>query len=512
MFEMPSGAEIQSIISSLRAGAGYFIPEIYLSALFMVLIILDLVTGHRKKNGILASATIAGLLGSLFFVYQQHALPDAEIFFGMYALDRFGIFFKYFFVLSGVLAVVISIDDEHLNRQESGPGEYYALIVAMVIGMMMMASSTDLVMIFLAMEVVGLSAYVLTGYLKREPRSSEAALKYLIYGAVSSGMLLYGFSLIYGMTAQTNISKISAELTAHGYDPLIMIFATLLVLAGIGYKMGAVPFHFWSPDVYEGAPTPVTAYLSVGSKAAGFALLMRFFFVAVPHGKEGVEDMLNIDWLTILMIISAASMIYGNVVAIWQKNVKRLLAYSSIAHAGYLLLGIITMDKMGTQATLIYLSSYLLMNFGAFYVIVLISNKTGSENLDDYKGLGKRMPLAGAALTVFLISLVGLPPTFGFIGKLMIFTALIGKGDVYMWLALIGIMTSVISLFYYMLIPLNMFLRESDRPDQLDLKLGMGQQVVAAALMFATIYLGLFFQPIAEFAKYSASMFGATLN
>ena len=511
MFEMPSGAEIQSIISTLRAGAGYFIPELYLSALFMVLIILDLVLGHRKSR-ILASATIAGLLGSLYFIYQQHALPDAEIFFGMYALDRFGIFFKYFFVLSGVLAVVISIDDEHLNRQESGLGEYYALIVGMVIGMMMMASSTDLLMMFLSLELVGLSAYALTGYLKREPRSSEAALKYLVYGAVSTGMLLYGFSLIYGMTAQTNITKISMELSAHGYDPLIMIFATLLVLAGLGYKMGAVPFHFWSPDVYEGAPTPVTAYLSVGSKAAGFAMLMRFFYVAVPHGKEGVEDMLNVDWLALLMIISAASMIYGNLVAIWQKNVKRLLAYSSIAHAGYLLLGIITMDKMGTQATLVYLASYLLMNIGAFYVVVLISNKTGSENLDDYKGLGKRMPLSGAALTVFLISLVGLPPTFGFIGKLMIFTALIGKGDLYMWLALIGILTSVISLYYYMLIPLNMFLRESDRQDQQDVKIGMGSQIVTTVLMIATLYLGLFFQPIAEFAKYSASMFGAVLN
>ncbi|NTU58843.1 MAG: NADH-quinone oxidoreductase subunit N [Chlorobiaceae bacterium] len=511
MFEMPSGAEIQSIISTLRAGAGYFIPEIYLSALFMVLIILDLVLGHRK-NRILASATIVGLLGSLFFVFQQHAIPDAEIFFGMYALDRFGIFFKYFFVLSGILSVVISMEDEELNRQESGIGEYYALIVAMVIGMMLMASSTDLAMMFLAMELVGLSAYVLTGYLKRQPRSSEAALKYLIYGAVSSGMLLYGFSLIYGMTAQTNITKISMELSSHGYDPLVMIFASLLVLAGLGYKMGAVPFHFWSPDVYEGAPTPVTAYLSVGSKAAGFAMLMRFFFVAVPHGKAGVEDMLNIDWLAILMIISAASMIYGNVVAIWQKNVKRLLAYSSIAHAGYLLLGIITMDKIGTQATLVYLSAYLLMNIGAFYVIVLISNKIGSENLEDYKGLGKKMPLAGAALTVFLVSLVGLPPTFGFIGKLMIFTALIGKGDLYMWLALIGIMTSVISLYYYMLIPLNMFLRESDRQDQQDVKLGMWSQVVTTVLMVATLYLGLFFQPIAEFAKYSASMFGAVLN
>ncbi len=511
MFAMPSGAEIQSIIGTLRFGAGYFIPELYLSALFMVLIILDLVLGGRK-NRTLAAATIIGLLGSFYFIFQQHALPDAEVFFGMYALDRFGIFFKYFFVLTGILSVVISMEDEQLNGQDAGVGEYYALIVAMVVGMMMMASSTDLLMMFLAMELVGLSAYVLTGYLKNDQRSSEAALKYLVYGAVSSGMLLYGFSLIYGLTAQTNISKICMELTQHGYDPLVMILATLLVMAGLGYKMGAVPFHFWSPDVYEGAPTPITAYLSTGSKAAGFALLMRIFFVAVPHVSEGVEDMLSIDWLTIMMIISAASMIYGNVVAIWQKNVKRLLAYSSIAHAGYLLLGIITMDKIGTQAVLVYLAGYLLMNIGAFYVVVLISNKTGSENLDDYKGLGRKMPLAGAALTVFLISLVGLPPTFGFIGKLMIFSALIGKGDLFMWLALVGILTSVISLYYYMYIPLNMFLRESGKSDAGEPRIGMVSNIVTAVLMILTLYFGLFFQPIAQFAGYSASMFGAALN
>lgn len=512
MFEMPSGAEIQSIISTLKSGAGYFIPELYLSALFMVLIILDLVLGGRRKT-ILASATIIGLLGSVFFIFQQHALPDTEIFFGMYSLDRFGIFFKYFFVLTGILAVVTTMADEHLNAQESGMGEYYSLLVAMVVGMMMMASSTDLLMMFLAMELVSLSAYVLTGYLKRELRSSEAALKYLVYGAVSSGMLIYGFSLIYGITAQTNISKISMELAQHGYDPLVMILATLLVMAGLGYKMGAVPFHFWSPDVYEGAPTPITAYLSVGSKAAGFAMLMRFFFVAVPHAVEGVEDMLGIDWITMMMFIAAASMIYGNVVAIWQKNVKRMLAYSSIAHAGYLLLGIITMDQIGTQAVLVYLTGYLLMNIGAFYVVVLIANKIGSENLDDYKGLGKKMPLAGAALTVFLVALVGLPPTFGFVGKLMIFTALLGHGgDLYMWLALVGILTSVISLYYYMYIPLNMFLRDSELNAEKDFKTGMMQNVIMTVLMLLTIYFGLFFQPIAEYAKYSASMFGAVLN
>jgi len=205
-------------------------------------------------------------------------------------------------------------------------------------------------------------------------------------------------------------------------------------------------------------------------------------------------------------------MIYGNVVALWQKNVKRLLAYSSIAHAGYLLLGIIVMDKLGTQATLFYLLSYFLMNFGAFYVVILIANKTGSENLDDYRGLGRRMPLAGAALTVFLISLVGLPPTLGFIGKLLIFSALLAKGSIYIWLALVGIMTSVISLYYYMLIPLNMYLRESMQHDEKEMSTGMPAQILMAVLMILTIYFGLFFAPLSDFAQYSSAMFGITLH
>ncbi|NTW54297.1 MAG: NADH-quinone oxidoreductase subunit N [Chlorobaculum sp.] len=512
MFEMPSGAEIQSIISILKGGAGYFVPEIYLSALFMVLIILDLVTG-RKNGRFLAMVTIAGLVGSLFYIFKQQAMPDTEFFFGMYALDRFGIFFKYFFVASGILAVLTTMIDTPLKKQESGMGEYYALLVAMVIGMMMMASSTDLLMMFLAMELVSLSAYAMTGYLKREIRSSEAALKYLVYGAVSSGMLLYGFSLLYGMTAQTNLTRMAMVLTMHQYDPLVMIIAVVLIMAGLGYKMGAVPFHFWSPDVYEGAPTPVTAYLSVGSKAAGFAMLMRFFFVAVPHhGMDMNVSPLQIDWLSILMLVSAASMIYGNVVAIWQKNVKRLLAYSSIAHAGYLLLGIITMDQLGTQSVLVYLCAYLLMNYGAFYVTILIANHTGSETIEDYKGLGKRMPLVGAAFTVFLISLVGLPPAFGFIGKWMIFTALLGKGDLFMWLALIGILTSVISLYYYMLIPLNMYLRESERQDESEIDTGLGAKLVTAVLMILTLLFGIFPQSLINYAKYSSALFGALLN
>ena len=511
MFELPSGAEIQGIIASLKASVGFFIPEIYLSVLFMLLIVIDLVAKGRKNN-LLSITTLLGLAGSTIFIYQQHSLPAGELFFGMYVLDEFALFFKYFFVLSGILAVIVTMADEQFDREVKSIGEYYALIVAMVIGMIMMASSADLLMIFLSMELVSFTGYLLAGYFKRNSRSSEAALKYLVYGAVSSGLMVYGFSLIYGITAQTNLIKISLELAAHGSDSLVMILATLLVLAGFGYKIGAVPFHFWSPDVYEGAPTPITAYLSVASKAAGFALLMRFFYIAIPHGGLPPEDKLGLDWVSLLMLLSVASMIYGNVVALWQKNVKRLLAYSSIAHAGYILLGIIVMSDLGTQATLLYLLSYFLMNFGAFYVVILIANKTGNENLEDYRGLGIKMPLAGAALTVFLISLVGLPPTVGFIGKLYIFSALLAKGSLYLGLALVGIMTSVISLYYYMLIPLNMFLRESKKPDEKSMKLDLAPQIFMTVLMILTLVFGIYFAPLSDFAKYSSAMFGITLH
>ncbi|NTW63125.1 MAG: NADH-quinone oxidoreductase subunit N [Chlorobiaceae bacterium] len=507
MFELPSGAEIQSVIAGIKASVGYFIPEIYLSVLFMVLIVVDLIVKGRK-NTLLPVITMIGLAGSVFFIYQQHAMTAGEMFFGMYVLDEFALFFKYFFVLSGILAALISMDDEYLNRESAGMGEYYSLVVAMVIGMIMMASATDLLMIFLSMELVGLTAYVLTGYLKRDPRSSEAALKYLIYGAVSTGLMIYGFSLIYGITGETNIFRISEELKLHSSDALVMMIATLFILAGFGYKIGAVPFHFWSPDVYEGAPTPITAYLSVASKAAGFAVLMRFFLTALPHGGPEYDNIISNNWVLLLIILSIASMIYGNVVDLWQQNVKRMLAYSSIAHAGYLLLGIIMMDELGTQATLFYLLGYLLMNIGAFYVVILISNKTGSENLDDYRGLGKKMPLAGAALTVFLISLVGLPPTVGFIGKLMIFTAMLAKGSIYIWLALIGVLTSVISLYYYMLIPLNMYLRESQEQPKKSLDIGLLSQIIMAIFMILTLYFGLFFTPLSDFAKYSSALFG----
>lgn len=510
MRELPSAAEIQAIITTLKSSAASFLPEIYLSVLFLVLILLDLVL-RSKKHLVLSVASLFGLAGSLWFIWQQHAITGQEIFFGMYVVDEFAIFFKYFFVLSGMLAVLLSMSSDELNTRTSGVGEYYVLIVGMVIGMVMMASSTDLLMILVSMEIVSLAAYVLTGYLKREKRSTEASLKYLVYGAVSSGLMIYGFSILYGLTGETNISEISSVLLSRGYDPVTLMIASVMILAGIGYKVGAVPFHFWSPDVYEGAPIPVTAFLSVASKVAGFALLIRFFYVAVPHGAGDAALAPGSEWLLLLMILSVASMIYGNIVALWQTNVKRLLAYSSIAHAGYILLGIIVMDELGTQAALFYMLSYLFMNFGAFLVAIMIANKTGSENIEDYRGLGKRMPLAGAAMTVFLISLVGLPPTVGFIGKLMIFSALLAKGSVFIWLALVGILTSVISLYYYMLIPLNMYLRESKQPLPDTIRSGVFPQLVTAGLMLLTLYFGIFFTPLSDFAHFALTLFGNQL-
>jgi NADH-quinone oxidoreductase subunit N len=452
---------------------------------------------------------------TIFLVAGQHSLVHEEIFLGMYAVDPFAIFFKYLSLVSGIFAALISLDSNEITYPKGRSlGEYYALIIAMVLGMFLMASSTDLVMMLIAVEMVSIPSYILAGYNKTSIRSSEAALKYVIYGSVSTGFMIYGFSILYGLTGQTNIFEIQAFLQQNDVDSLTLMLSILLILGGFGYKVGFVPFHFWSPDVYEGAPTPITAYLSVGSKAAGFAILIRFFRVAIPvDDSVAYETVLTLDWVTILGAISVASMVLGNVVAIWQTNVKRLLAYSSIAHAGYILLGVLVADDLGTQATLFYLAAYTIMNIGAFYVIILISNQIGSEDVQDYKGLGRRMPLAAASLTIFLVSLVGLPPTVGFIGKLMIFSALLNKGTIFIWLALIGVLTSVVSLYYYFKIPLYMYLRESEvEKGNEEFNIGILSNSLVAFLMILTVVFGLYFTPLSALAKESVYILGAFLQ
>lgn len=493
---------LPEIIEQVKLSLGAFVPELSLSVLFLVVIVLDMVL--REKRVAIPLVAIIGFVVTGFFTWQQLEFSSQEYFLRMHVVDPFAVFFKFLFLGAGALAVLITMDSEEMSeRNVPNIGEYYAVLIGMVLGMFLMASASDMLMMFLALELVSISSYILTGYLKHQIKSSEASLKYIIYGAVSSGLMIYGMSLIYGLTGQTNIYEIAKFISLNEVDEVTLTLAALLVMGGFGYKIGAVPFHFWSPDVYEGAPTPVTAFLAVGSKAAGFAMLIRFFKVAIPAEPTGE---FAFDWVNFFGLIALVSMLLGNFAAIWQSGVKRMLAYSSIAHAGYLLLGVLVADDIGTQAVMFYLVAYTVMNVGAFYVVILISNKIGSDDVNDYRGLGKKMPLTAAALTIFLVSLTGLPPTVGFIGKYMIFTALLGKGTVFLTLAIIGVLTSAVSLYYYFKIPLNMYLRESEDGSETPMDSGVFANALTTFLAILTIGFGLFFSPLVNFAKNSVIM------
>jgi NADH-quinone oxidoreductase subunit N len=504
-------SDLPAIIEQLKIGVSSFVPELVLSAVFFLMILADVVMNDKEnKRSFIPTIALIGFMVTAWFVYKQHELPHGQIFLGMYAIDPFALFFKYLFLASGALAVMISLDSEELeDKNVKSIGEYYAILVAMVLGMFLMASASDMLMMYLALELVSLSSYILTGYLKGQVKSSEASLKYIIYGAVSSGLMIYGISILYGLTGQTNIYAIAQFLNANQVDSVTLLLSVLLIMGGFGYKIGAVPFHFWSPDVYEGAPTSVTAFLSVGSKAAGFAMLIRFFRVAVPNVPTG--ESLGVDWTSLLAVLAFSSMVLGNITAIWQSSIKRMLAYSSIAHAGYLLLGVLVADDAGTQAVMFYLTAYTVMNVGAFFVVVLIANKVGSDDVNDFRGLGKRMPIASAALTVFMISLTGLPGTVGFISKYMIFSSLLGKGSVFIGLAIVGVLTSAISLYYYFKVPLNLYLRESESGDETELVDGVFTNVIVVLLMAVTVLLGFYFMPLANLTRESVSIVNAMM-
>ncbi|HUI64427.1 MAG TPA: NADH-quinone oxidoreductase subunit N, partial [Bacteroidota bacterium] len=403
-----------------------------------------------------------------------------------------------------------------LNSPGRHLGEYYAILCAAVLGMMLMAGATNLLMMYLSLELSSLSSYLLTGYTREAPDSSEASLKYVIYGALSSGLMLYGISLIYGLTGSLNISAINhmlpSVLSHGGTASVTLLIAGVLALAGFGYKISAVPFHFWTPDVYEGAPIAITAFLSVSSKAGGFAMLIRFVTVTFidPHGASLLAgkwvSLQGVPWADIIAVLAVLSMTIGNLIAVWQNNLKRLLAYSSIAHAGYMLTGIVVMTSQGLAAIMVYFVVYLFMNLGAFYAVMLIADKTGSEDIDEYRGIGSRSPFLAVALAVFLISLTGLPPTAGFIGKLYIFAAMINQG--WIWLAIVAALNSVIALYYYVRVFRNMFLR-ADEASGGPISLTWVQGATLLVLLVPTLLLGLYFGPLVSLAQASVRIFGA---
>jgi len=429
----------------------YFLPETILSIAVLVIISVDLIAGRAnlRRTAALTLLGVAGAAVATIATMDSHAARG--LFGGLIARDPLSDFFKLFFLATtavigaGAMRAKDAIDYTDGDKESA---EFYTLMLTTTIGMFLMSSSTDLLTAFLSLEMVSIMSYILSGFKRRDRKSSEASLKYVIYGGVASGVMLYGMSLLYGLAGSTSVAQVHAAVAATPATATVVL-AVILCLAGFGYKIASVPFHMWCPDVYQGAPTPVTAFLSVGPKAAGFALLIRFFSGFIPEGIGSGMAAVT-PWPLLLAVIACATMTLGNFAALGQSNLKRMFAYSSIAHAGYLLLGLCAGGDSGNRAILLYLVTYLFMNIGAFTVIIALSDAGLGEELLDYRGLGKRAPFAALTMAVFLFSLTGLPPFAGFLGKYFLFAAVVAKGGTLLTtVAVIGVLNSAVSLFYY---------------------------------------------------------------
>jgi len=481
----------------------YSLPEGILAGAVILILILELFVRRKAMLGEIALlATAAACLAGA----EQAGGPQGWLFNRMVALDSFSIFFKIILGLAGLGAVWMSLGSKELRDQN--PGEYYAILVSCTLGMFYMASASNLLMAYLALEFVSLTSYILTGFLKGSRRSSEAALKYLIYGGVASGAMVYGMSLVFGLTGSLDYAVIGERLAAVQGSGPVMFIAIVLVLAGFGYKLSMVPFHMWAPDVYEGAPLPITAFLAIGSKAAGVAMLVRFFYPGISAaGGDGTWiPVEGVDWPALMTMVAMVTMTLGNLAALRQDNVKRLLAYSSVAHAGYMLMGFVALTNDGLQAMLFYVVVYYLMNLGAFVVLMMVLNNSGREDMDGLRGLAWRGgALPAAAMAIFMFSLAGMPPFAGFIGKFYLFAAVINQQ---MWtLAVVAGLNSVVALYYYARIVRTMYL---DMPVDGDpvMTLDLHNSVLVGLLVVGTVVFGLYWAPVVSLAARSVLFIG----
>ncbi len=457
-------------------------PELVMTALALAVLLLDLVI---KKKEVLALISMAGVAFASLTLFG----PPGVTFGTMYIADGYSTFFKIIFFINVILTVLISI--KYIAIERVNYGEYYSLILFSTIGMMIMASAGDLIVLYLGLELMALSTYVLAGFIRHDIKSNEAALKYFLLGAFSSAFLLYGISLIYGLTGTTDLKAIAAFISERGLtDNSSLLLSVIFFIVAFGFKIAAAPFHMWAPDVYEGAPTSVTAFMSVGPKAAGFAVLGRVFMVAFVSVK--------VDWAMILIPLAILTMAIGNIVALSQTNIKRMLAYSSIAHAGYALLGIITANNDGLASMMNYLMIYAFMNIGAFAVIIMLrSEGFKGDNISDYEGLAKTHPLAALLMLIFMFSLTGIPPTAGFIGKLYIFMSAINAG--YTWLVVVAVIFSAISAYFYLRIIMYMYMREPKTTVTLTTSFSNG--VALAVTAVAVLVIGIMPAQLLELAK-----------
>lgn len=458
------------------------LPETLLLALGILILILDpFFKKDAARRPFLGWFTAAGLLVTLT-VSLLLARPSAPalVFGGMVRFDWLGFLFKMFFLFAAAVTALFFMDEEKLSRR----AEAYLLLVAATLGMCLMAASADLVMLYLAIETASIPLYILAGFLREDDKSTEAGFKYLLFGALTSAVMLYGFSLIFGFTGKTNLYGLGLYFSNFN---LVALGITFLVLAGLAFKVALFPFHFWAPDVYEGAPTPVAGFLSTASKAAGFAVLVRLFTAVFP--------VVNADWSLILAILATLTMTVGNLIALAQKNVKRLLAYSSIAHAGYALIGVVAFFGLGMPSVIFYLIAYMLTNLLAFGIVAVVGRVTGSDEFPAYHGLSRRNAgLALAALVAFL-SLSGMPPFAGFVAKVFVFVAAVQSG--WIWLAIVGVLNSIVGLYYYLNVLKYVYLyrMENQDEDQHPVPVSRPVAVALVVLVVGIIVLGTLFGP-----------------
>ncbi|HWP58785.1 MAG TPA: NADH-quinone oxidoreductase subunit N [Candidatus Acidoferrales bacterium] len=482
----------------------FFYPEIVLTGTILLIALLDLVI-ENKKN--LALVAVLGSFASLVATLELYGGSSGWLFHRMIVLDNFSLFFKVVSLIAVALVVWMSWDSKEVGSLNQG--EYYTILLTSALAMILMAASSNLLMAYLSLELASLTSYILTGFLPHNRRSSEAALKYLIYGGVASGAMIYGMSWIYGMTGSLDYGRINEAFGQGQANNVALFIAFVLVLVGFGYKIVFVPFHMWSPDVYQGAPTPFTAFLSVGSNAAGVAMLIRFFFPGASRLADGGNwtATVAVEWPHALLFISMLTMTVGNLCALNQQNVKRLLAYSGIAHAGYVLMGLVVLSNDGLKAMLFYIVVYLVMNLGAFLVVMIVANATGREDLESYRGLAWRGAASLAAcMAIFLFSLTGLPPLGGFAGKFFLFAAVIREGGEFFILALVAIVNSVISLYYYARIVKTMFL-DAPEPNAPAVEVSPSSGTLLGVLTACTILFGVYFGPLLQYTNESLKFF-----
>jgi NADH-quinone oxidoreductase subunit N len=465
------------------------LPEIFLFLWAILIFVLDFFWKGEKQN-----LGYVALIGVAIAMFLSLTSQKGELFGGMFLADSFSSFFNFIFLLCGFLTIASSMD--FIKKLSSHQGEYFALLLLSMVGMMFLASAGELITLYVALELTTISLYVLAAYLKNESKSSEAGLKYLILGGVSSGLLLYGISLIFGLTGTTflkdiKMTLITTFLTYQKIGPAL-ILSLIFFIAGFGFKLALVPFHMWVPDVYEGAPTPITAFLSVASKAAGLAAFIRVFFRSFL--------IFQVDWVLLIAVLAGLAMIIGNIIALLQTNIKRMLAYSSIAQIGYILLGVVAATSRGVAAVSFYLFVYLFANMGAFIAAITFSNTTVSDEIKDYAGLSRRSPALAAMMAVFMLSLVGIPPLAGFTGKYYLFSAAIEQK--YIWLVVIAILTSVISLYYYVGVIRQMYFQTStvDKPIAMPIALKVSLIISVIGVLLFGVYPNIFLNFAAQAA------------